>query len=778
MPAASDKFVHLHVHTVYSFMNSLIHISDLIQKIKLMGMEAVAITDHGNLHGAMAFYDAAVTQNIKPIIGCVFYVSGLNNDKSIKPEFSHLVLLAKNLIGWQNLCRLSTKANMNGSGESAYINMDMLKVHKDGLIALGGCLKGEIPSLVRMGNFEQASRMANFYHHFFGEGNFYLEVNKSGLKELGEVAPGMMEFSRCFSIPLVATNDCHYSNQDQAEAWRVLTTIKKQWQGDAEPYSEPDSNHLYLKSGPEMAALFTEIPEAITNTKVIADACDLKFHPKSYQIPVSTAIDQSSVEDTFEVDVRRDFVLFMTRLLMLRPGVDYDLYKKRLEDELIAIRRFKAERYFRVVCDYVQYARQNGIPVGPGRGSVVSSLVALCLGITEIDPIEHGLVFERFLSPAKTFPDIDVDFCIHGRRQVWQYLKARYGADRFAHIAYFPTLEGRKLGMSVNRILRNKEDKKQGRGLVNSSDGIRRGGIKGPDQAMIEEVDDILEQLKGLPAYAGINPAGVVISDEPLAEVVPLFSSRNGEITVQVPSKKGLKHFGLVRYNLLGLEGLTLIQMTLDAIQKKGVSPPDLNAIDLNHSGVYEMLCKGQTAGLSMFEDEGGRSFLVLIHPESFTDLMNVMALFRLKPMEEGLVDAFVNRKRAIKETRRMTGPMDNILRETYGTILYQEQVMQIACEVAGYDMAAAVEFSLLLLRLNPDIDKHREQFVGGSVKNGFNKKEASDIFQQVSKEAHLAFNKAHCVAYTLLLYRGAYLKALYGEEYKAAAKKISVLYY
>ena len=784
MTENASNFVHLHVHTQYSLLDGAIRLGDLFKRVKEFGMPAVALTDHGTMFGALDFYQQAVAAEVKPIIGCECYVAPRTlADKTPldKAGTRHLVLLAENQQGYRNLCKLTTIGQLQGYYYKPRIDKDVLAAHAEGLIALSACLKGDVPQHILDGNMDKAEAAAQFYLKTFGENNFFLELQHNGIPAQEKVNQGLVELSSRLSIPLVATNDCHYLNQQDAKAHEILLCVQTQKVITDSDRFVFDSDQLYLKSPDEMRRTLGDYPGAIENTNAIAERCHIEFDFDTYHFPQFDAQSGKTADELFDDMVREGYERRMAVIREKNPDLDETVYRERLEYEIKTIKDMGFPGYFLIVADFIRYAKENGVPVGPGRGSAAGSLVSFALFITDLDPIEHGLIFERFLNPSRiSMPDIDVDFCIHGRERVYNYVVERYGGgDYVAQIITFGKMKaklvirdvGRALGLplaEVDTIAKLIPD--------NLKMTIEKALKEEPKLAEMVEADpriaeliDISRALEGLSRHASTHAAGVVIGDKPLVEYLPLYKGKKGEVVTQFDMKK-VEDIGLVKFDFLGLRNLTVIDNALKSIKAQGKAVPDLDHLPFDDEKTFALLQAGDTTGVFQLESSGMKNLLVRLHPESFADMTALVALYRPGPLDSGMVDDFVDRKHGRKEVVYPVESLAPILEETYGVIVYQEQVMQVAGELSGYTMADADSLRKAIgKKIEALMAKHREKFISGAVKNGVDEKIATDLFDLIEKFGGYGFNKSHSAAYALIAYQTAYLKAHFPVEFMAA---------
>jgi DNA polymerase-3 subunit alpha len=782
-PAVPD-FVHLHVHTMYSLLDGAIRLDALFDRAKAFGMHAVAITDHGTMFNVLEFYEKAVKAGIKPIIGCECYVAPrtLNDKTPLDAKgLSHLVLLAENQEGYRNLCKLATIAQLDGFYYRPRIDKQVLQAHAKGLIAMSACLHGEIPQLIKDDRLEEAESAALWYQSLFGENNFFLEVQNNGIDIQDTVNAALREMSAKLSIPLVASNDCHYLDKSDVRAHDVLLCVQTgKTVNDSERFRFR-TDQLYFKSREEMAAYFKDFPGAIVNTVNIAERCQLSFDFDSYHFPKFTDSSGLTAQELFTRKARQGFEKIWKLIKSRRPQADESLYRERLAYEIGVINKMGFPGYFLIVSDFINYAKENGVPVGPGRGSAAGSLVAYSLGITDLDPLEHGLIFERFLNPDRiSMPDIDVDFCINGREKIFKYVVDRYGGgDYVAQIITFGKLKTRAVIRDVGRALDIPLAEvdviaKLVPDVLNikladalkQEPRLRELQETRPDVA---ELINICLTLEGLPRHASTHAAGVVIGDKPLVEYLPLYKGKRGEVVTQLDMKL-VEKIGLVKFDFLGLRNLTVIDHTHNLISQQGKTPPDLSNLDLEDPATYELLGLGDTTGVFQLESSGMKDLLVRLRPERFDDVIALVALYRPGPLDSGMVDDFVERKHGRKEVVYMLPELAPILKETYGVIVYQEQVMKIASSLASYTMAEADGLRKAMgKKIAAMMAEQRERFVKGAIKNGVAEEKAKALFDLMEKFGGYGFNKSHSAAYALIAFQTAYLKAHFPVEFIAA---------
>lgn len=784
MSETTPDFVHLHVHTQYSLLDGAIRIDAVLNRAAEYGMRSLAITDHGTMFGTIEFYEKAQQAGITPIIGCECYLAPRRmTDKTPLDHqgVSHLVLLAENQEGYQNLCRLASAAQLKGFYYRPRIDKAVLETHGAGLIGLSACLRGEIPGLIKQGKMAAAEAAARWYQSVLGEDSFFLEVQHNGIPEQAIVNDGLLELSNRLSIPMVATNDCHYLDQADAHAHEVLLCVQTGKTVKDTDRFKFATDQLYFKSPEEMQATLGNYPDALANTGAIAARCQVEFDFKTYHFPQFQDDSGKSADDLFDETVAAGYETVMARIRARNPDVDETVYQARLDYEKSIIKDMGFSGYFLIVADFIRYGKNNGIPVGPGRGSAAGSLVAYAMNITELDPIEHGLIFERFLNPARiSMPDIDVDFCINGREKVFKYVVDRYGGgDYVAQIITFGKLKPRAVIRDVGRALDIplKDVDALAKMVPDVLNISLDDALKDEPKilARAEEREDIAELIKicrvleGLPRHASTHAAGVVIGDKPLEEYLPLYRGKKGEVVTQFDMKR-VEQIGLVKFDFLGLRNLTVIDKTLALIAEQGVSPPDPANLDLDDAATYALLCSGDTTGVFQLESSGMKDLLTRLRPACFADVIALVALYRPGPLESGMVDDFVECKHGRKAVEYLVDALEPILKETYGVIVYQEQVMKIAGDLANYTMAEADGLRKAMgKKIVAIMAQHRQRFLKGAADNGIPEDKAAQLFDLMEKFGGYGFNKSHSAAYALIAYQTAYLKAHFPVEFMAA---------
>jgi len=775
-----EEFVHLHLHTEYSLLDGAIRIDELIEQAKMFGMSAVAITDHGNLFGAVNFFKKAQKTGIKPIIGCEAYVAPqsrfdktkINKDPSMPEEASfHLTLLVQNEEGYKSLTRLVTRSYLEGFYYKPRIDMELLSQYHKGLIVLSGCLKGEIPYNIIYENKQKAEDIAKKFKDIFGS-NFFLEIQSNNIPEQEIVNRGLLEISKKFDIPVVATNDCHYLRKSDARAHEILLCIQTGKTIKDEKRLKFQSDDFYFKSPQEMYKAFSEIPEALKNTLLIAEKCNFKLKLGEYKLPKFNVPEGYTPEEYLKE-------IAIKGLQERFKGLPPDDYMKRLEMELNVITEIGFASYFLIVWDFINYARKRNIPVGPGRGSAAGSLVAYALKITDIDPIKYGLLFERFLNPERvSLPDIDVDFCKDRREEVIQYVSEKYGRDRVAHIITFGTMAARAVVRDVGRALNipYSEVDKIAKMIPFACASLEQAlkletalkELYSKDKT-VKELIDIALRLEGLVRHSSQHAAGVVISPEPLEDLMPLYKNPGEDVVITQFDMKALEDIGLLKFDFLGLKTLTVIDCTVKYASLHGKDLV-LENIPLDDLDTYRILSSGNTTGVFQLESRGMRELLKRIEPQRFEDLIALVALYRPGPLGSGMVEDFIKRKRGLIPVKYELPELEEILDETYGAILYQEQVMKIANKIAGFTMAQAdVLRKAMGKKITELMTGLKEEFIQGAVKNDVPYEVAESLFNIMAAFGEYGFNKSHSAAYAYLAYITAYLKTHYPLEFFAA---------
>jgi DNA polymerase-3 subunit alpha len=774
-------FVHLHLHSEYSMLDGANRLEDVLAAARAAEMPAMALTDHGNLFGAVKFYNAARRAGVEPILGIEAYVApGRHTDRDpARRSTNHLVLLARSEQGYRNLLQLTTRSFLDGFYYKPRVDRELLRAHAEGLVCLSACLKGEINERIIAGQEAAAERVARDYLEIFGEGNFYLELQDHGIAAQRHANEVLCRIARRLGVPVVATNDCHYLRRQDATAHDVLLCI-----GTQKALTDPNrlryaSDQFYLKNGDEMAALFPDCPEAIENTLRIAEQCRLEL-PSGAQLPAFPVPEGHTLESFFAAACREGLDERLRELG--RGGTDEraadEIYRERLEQEIAVIARMEFAGYFLIVWDFIRHARAQGIPVGPGRGSAAGSLVAWALRITDIDPLRYGLVFERFLNPERvSLPDIDIDFCMRRRGEVIQYVSEKYGRDRVAQIITFGTLGpkavvrdvGRVLGLphgKVDRIAKLIPDMtKSVEEAVESVPALREEA--GADSE-VAQVLAIGGRLGGLTRHASVHAAGVVISPQPIEQLVPLCRTANEEIVTQW-DKDVVEGLGLLKMDFLGLRTLTVLDDAQRMLRHQGIDL-DLDRVPLDDAATLQLFCDGRTDGIFQFESSGMKDLLRRVQPSRFEDLAALNALYRPGALEGGTVKQYVECKQGLRRPKYLLPQVQPILEETYGVIVYQEQVMRIAQEVAGFTMGEGDLLRKAMGKKIPEVmGQQKEKFLTGAERNGVSRGKAAQLWEYIAPFAGYGFNKSHSVAYAMLAYKTAYLKAHYPVAFMAA---------
>ena len=776
-------FYHLHLHTEYSLLDGAIRLNDLMKRCTEYGMDAVSITDHGTMFGAAEFYEKAQKAGIKPILGCEVYVAPrtLNDRTQLdRKGLSHMVLLAKDREGYTNLCKLVSVAQLKGFYFKPRIDKALLAEHAKGLVGLSACLKGDIPQAILAGDQAKADDLARFYLDTLGEGNFFLEVQENGMPIQHRVNNGLLDISKRLSIPMVATNDCHYLSNGDAKAHEILLCIQTGDTFDNPDRFKFDSDQLYFKSRQEMADSLGHFPDAIANTKLIADMCEVDFGKKTYHFPRYDLGDGLSEDELFKKLAMAGFEERLAKIKEKSPDIDEQLYRDRIKYEIDIILEMGFPGYFLIVADFIDHARKIGVPVGPGRGSAAGSMVAYAMGITALDPIEHGLIFERFLNPARiSMPDIDVDFCIEGREHVYDYTVERYGGPEYVcQIITFGKLKAKAVIRDVGRALGVplSEVDEVAKMIPDTAKNLEKALAEVPAiQDKCRETDvktqmlEVAMLLEGLPRHASTHAAGVVVSDKPLYEYLPLFKGKDGETITQFDMNFTEKQ-GLVKFDFLGLRNLTVIKNCVALIEKQGKTPPDLLHLDYSDQKTFALLQKSDTTGVFQLESSGMKELIARLKPASFSDIVALVALYRPGPLDSGMADNYVERKHGREAVVYLFSELEPVLEETYGVILYQEQVMKIAGVIANYSMAQADGLRKAMgKKIAAMMEEHRTLFMKGAQENGHDPKKAEELFNLMEKFGGYGFNKSHSAAYALIAFQTAFLKAHFPIEFIAA---------
>ena len=768
-----SEFIHLHTHSEYSLLDGASSISQLVNEAYKFDMPALALTDHGNLFGAVEFYQVASKRGIKPILGCEIYLAPVSRfkKKKVKGETSsyHLTVLAKDKRGYRNLMELVTVGFLEGFYYHPRLDKEILSHKKEGLVVLSGCMKGEIPCLLQQDGFDKAKGVCLFYRDLFKD-DFYLEIQDTGLEEQKEVNHGLIQLSRELSIPVVATNDVHYLYRKDARTQDVLICIQTGKTLKDSDRMKFASSEFYFRSSEEMGKVFSDLPEAISNTRAISEKCNLELDLGKTSLP------------HYQIPSGYDLNRFLEKLCQEgipgRYGTASSTVLRRLESELNIIGRMGYAGYFLIVWDFVRYAKEKKILVGPGRGSVTGSLVAYLLGITNIDPLAYGLFFERFLNPERTaMPDIDIDIQDERRGEVIDYVRRKYGKENVAQIITFGTMAaraavrdvGRVLGIPYSKVDRIAKLIPFNRSLkisIEESTELKERIKEDPD---IKNLFEIAQGIEGLTRHASTHAAGVVIAPDKLTHYTPLYRTPKNDIITQY-EMHSLEAIGLLKIDFLGLKTLNVIEDTQEIIRQKRQEEIDLDRISLEDEKTYRLLSAGETLGVFQLDSRGMQDLLKKLCPEKFEDLIAVLALYRPGPLHSRMVDDFIKRKRGQSKVQYLHPKLKPILEETYGVILYQEQVMRIANVLAGFSLGEA---DILRRAMGKKIPKlmveQRDKFVQGAKGKGIDPAVASQIFELMAHFAGYGFNKSHSTGYALISYQTAYLKANYPLEFMAA---------
>ncbi|HEY5162132.1 MAG TPA: DNA polymerase III subunit alpha, partial [Terriglobales bacterium] len=785
-----SQFVHLHLHTDYSMLDGACDIDKLVHRVKDLGMPAVAMTDHGNIFGAFKFFNAAKSAGVKPIIGCELYVCKKDdhNISRTPPDadsYNHLIVLAQNEEGYRNLVQITSEASLQGFYYKPRISKAYLAEHSKGLIALSGCLKGEVAERLTEGKYDAARQAAGTLADIFGRENFYLEIQDQGLEQEKQIQAGLLRLEKDLGLPLVATNDSHYLCEDDHHAQDVMVCIQTGKSIHDVNRLKFQSDQFYVKSWEQMSRMFGEMPQVLSRTLDIAERCSLKLEKVLNPFPKFDVPEGHTIDSYFEEVAHKGFAkrLETLRVLQAQGRLKHPIsdYEQRLASEIGIIRQMQFPGYFLIVWDFIAWAKDRGIPVGPGRGSAAGSLVSYAMEITDIDPLQSGLLFERFLNPERiSMPDIDVDFCMNRRGEVIHYVTEKYGRENVAQIITFGTMQAKAAIKDVGRAMAipyNDVDRiaKMIPATLNISldQSLKDSPMLAQaydSEPQVKELIDTARKLEGMVRNAGVHAAGVVISSEPLINLVPLHRTKNDEI-VTAFDMKAIEKMGLLKMDFLGLTTLTIVDDALKLIQQVRNEKLDWNFVPLDDKETYEKVFhSGLTSGVFQFESHGMRDVLRRYRPNSVEDLTALNALYRPGPIQGGMVDDFIERKWGRKAVVYDLPELKELLEETYGVIVYQEQVMQISNRIAGYSLGDA---DLLRRAMGKkkveEMAKQRQRFIKGSLERGFPQKKVEKIFDLMEQFAGYGFNKSHSAAYALLAYHTAYLKTHYAVEFMAA---------
>jgi DNA polymerase-3 subunit alpha len=785
---AAAEFTHLHLHTDYSLLDGACDVDKLAGHLSRIGQKAAAMTDHGNIYGAVHFFDAMQKKGIKPILGCELYICK-NDDHRAAPEgdkYNHFLVLAENEIGYRNLVRLTSEAALHGFYRKPRVSKDFLAKHSEGLIGFSGCLAGEVNQHLMAGKYDEAKQSAGQFQDMFGKGNFFLEIQDHGLEPDKGVCDALFKMERELGIPLIATNDSHYVESDDSRAHEILLCVQTAGSMNDPKRFKFDTQEFYIKTAEEMRRTFAQNPEVCDRTMQFIDRCNLKMTKVDNPFPDFPVPEGETLDTFFEQVCREGLKKRMgTAIEHLRASGKLKKtipeYEARLDRELDCIKAMKFPGYFMIVWDFIKYAREQSIPVGPGRGSAAGSLVAYCMEITDIDPLQNELLFERFLNPERiSMPDIDIDFCMNRRGEVIEYVNRKYGRDQVAQIITFNTMAakaaikdvGRALDMPYGEVDRIAK-------MIPPTIGITidRAMQDSPTLAQAYEADpkikeliDAALRLEGLVRGAGVHAAGVVIAPKPLTELCPVTRAKDDSI-VTAYDMKAIEKMGLLKMDFLGLTTLTVIDDALKLIKQTTGKTIDMALIDLDDAHTYEQVFhRALTSGVFQFESGGMRDVLRRYKPNTVEDLTALNALYRPGPIQGGMVDEFIERKWGRREVAYELPELEPILRETLGVMLYQEQVMQISNRLAGFSLSQADMLRRAMGKKDvAEMAKQKVQFMAGAASNKHPKDVAGNIFDLMAKFAEYGFNKSHSAAYALLAYHTAWLKTHYPVEFMAA---------
>lgn len=771
-------FTHLHLHTEFSLLDGAIHLDKLIEFGKKNRFKALAITDHGNIFGAVKFFQKCKKAGIKPILGMEAYFTEDIAIKNADRKYYHLILLVQNEIGYKNLCKLISRAYQSGFYFKPRIDYALLQKYSEGLIATSACLGGHIPTLLMNNKTEEAEKRLLWFLDVFGRERFFLEIQPEDQQEQAELNNKLYELSKKYEVKLVATGDCHYIHTTDREAHEVMLAIQTQHK-----ISDPDrftfgQARVHMRTQDEMLTLFSDHPDAIWNSGAIADTCNFDFKLGELHFPAFKIPTEHTETSYFKELCTTGLLALITKNIINKD--EEEKYWDRLNFECNLIIKMGFIGYFLVVSDFIQWAKRNGIPVGPGRGSAAGSLVAWALQITNIDPLKYNLLFERFLNPERiSMPDIDIDFCIEGRDAVINYVREKYGHDKVGQIITFGTMMAKGVIKDVARVLGMPfEDSNAISALIPEQLKITlKEAIEQEPKlkeliesnSQVAKVFDIAFTLEGITRHASKHAAGIVISPEPIDEVLPVYvPPKSSELVTQYAMTE-LEALGFLKIDLLGLKNLTLINRALQLIKKNHALSINLDTLPLDDANTFKLICQGKTSGVFQLESNGLKEVLQKLHPEKFEDIIAVNALYRPGPLGSGMVDDFIERKHGRQKIIYLFPELKPILEETYGVIVYQEQVLKIAAAIGGYSLGEADILRKAMGKKKAEVmAEQREMFLQKSTANKFEAKKAGELFDLVTYFAGYGFNKAHSAAYALIAYQTAYLKANYLPEFMA----------
>ncbi|HXE07483.1 MAG TPA: DNA polymerase III subunit alpha [Acidobacteriaceae bacterium] len=785
MPA---EFTHLHLHTDYSLLDGACDVDKLVAHVAALGQKSVAMTDHGNIYGAVHFFNSAKEKGIKPILGCELYICKEEDHRAApNPDlkYNHLLVLAENEEGYRNLVRLTSEAALHGFYRKPRVSKAFLAKHSAGLIGFSGCLAGEVAEHIMGGHYDRAKQIAGEYQDLFGKGNFFLEIQDHQLEPDKGVCDAMFRMEKELQIPLIATNDSHYISADDSRAHEILLCVQTAGSMNDPKRFKFDTNEFYIKSAEEMARLFAHAPHVVSGTMQFPERCNLKLSKVDNPFPAFPVPEGETLDSYFEQVCREGLKKRLATAIehlrangLLKKTIPD--YEARLQREIDCIKQMKFPGYFMIVWDFIRFAKEQGIPVGPGRGSAAGSLVAYCMEITDIDPLQNELLFERFLNPERvSMPDIDIDFCMNRRGEVIEYVQQKYGRDQVAQIITFNTMAAKAAVKDVGRAL----DMPYGEvdriaKLIPATIGITiQQALKDSpplaaayEDPKIRELVDAAVRLEGLVRGAGVHAAGVVIAPKPLAELVPVTRTKD-EAIVTSYDMKSVEKMGLLKMDFLGLTTLTVIDDTLKLIRSTKGLALDLATIPLDDAHTYEQVFhRALTSGVFQFESGGMRDVLRRYKPTTVEDLTALNALYRPGPIQGGMIDDFIERKWGRRPVEYLLPELEPLLKETLGVIVYQEQVMQISATVAGYSLGEADLLRRAMGKKDPaEMAKQRDRFMTGAAAKKFPKDTAGRLFDLMEQFAGYGFNKSHSAAYALLAYHTAWLKTHYPVEFMAA---------
>ncbi|HEY3926967.1 MAG TPA: DNA polymerase III subunit alpha [Candidatus Koribacter sp.] len=783
----SPEFVHLHLHTDYSMLDGASDVEKLVARVKELGQPAVAMTDHGNIYGAVHFTNAAKEKGIKPILGCELYICQ-KEDHRAAPEgdqYNHLIVLAENEEGYRNLVKIVSEASLHGFYYKPRVSKKFLAEHAKGLIGLSACLKGEVAERLTEGKFDAAKKAAATFGEIFGANNFYLEIQDQGLEEEKRIHQGLFDLEKELGYPMVATNDSHYLCEDDSHAQDVMVCIQTGKSIHDTNRMKFATNQFFVKSAQEMSQVFNGADRVLSRTLEIAERCNVKLEKVKNPFPKFDVPEGMSIDSYFEDVARKGMARRMNLLRELqaqgRMRHSFAEYEERLNFEIDTIKKMQFPGYFLIVWDFIRYAKENNIPVGPGRGSAAGSLVAYAMAITDVDPLQNNLLFQRFLNPERiSMPDIDVDFCMNRRGEVIKYVTEKYGRDQVAQIITFGTMAAKAAIKDCGRAMDipYAEVDKVAKMVPTTINITIDGALKDSpmlatayeNEPQVKELIDTAKRLEGLVRNSGVHASAVVIAPQPLTDLVPLHKTKNDEI-VTAYDMKAVEKMGLLKMDFLGLTTLTILDDALKLIQQTKGEKVELEKLPLDDKGTYERIFhSGYTSGVFQFESSGMRDVLRKYKPDTVEDLTALNALYRPGPIQGGMIDDFINRKWGRAKVDYFHDDLKTILGETLGVIVYQEQVMQIANKLAGYSLGEADLLRRAMGKKDPkEMEKQRDRFVKGAIDRGYDKQLTVHIFDLMEQFAGYGFNKSHSAAYALLAYHTAYLKTHYPIEFMAA---------